>query len=166
MEYIKNEIVRVYYIFLNEPGACVFVTGLFALVSVLVLRALISGLLEMHKSRSTMKKIGKEYGFWQKVILLPAWKENEHARKFCRFMIVLHHIRVFLMAGLLLMILFASVVPGLSRLAAIFSIIILIVVDLPIYVLSMALDRHPFRRRKHEYRFRKYHNTKDHDSLF
>ena len=166
MGHIKNEVVRIFYIFLNEPGACIFVTGIFALISIFFLRILISALLEMHKSRSTMKKISKEYGFWQKVILLPAWKENEHAKRFCRFMIVLHHVRVFLLVGLLLLVLIASAAPGLSRPAAFFSVTIMIAVDVPIYVLDMALNRYPFRRRKHEFRFRKYHNTKDHDSLF
>ena len=56
MGHIKNEVTRVFYIFLNEPGACIFVTSVFALVSILCLRMIISSLLEMHKSKSTMKK--------------------------------------------------------------------------------------------------------------
>ena len=166
MGHIKNEVTRVFYIFLNEPGACIFVTSVFALVSILCLRMIISSLLEMHKSKSTMKKIAREYSFFQKVLLMPAWKENEHAIKFCKFLVVLHHIRVALWISLLLLMLIASVVPGASKVAASLAVTITVAADFPIIVLNIALDRYSFKRFKHEYRFRKYHNTKDHDSLF
>ena len=166
MEYIKGEVVRVFYIFLNEPGACVFIASVFAMVSIICLRMLISGLLKMHKSKSAMKKISKEYGFYQNVLLVPAWKENEHAKKFCKFLIVLHHIRVALWISLLLLMLIALVVPSVSKVAASLAITIMVAADFPIIVLNIAMDRYSFKRFKHEYRFQKYHNTKDHNSLF
>lgn len=169
---VKEQVSHIFYVFLNESGAALFIGSASLLASIIALRCLIGGLLEMHKSNSTMKKLRKQYGFWQKLFLIMAWRENEHATSFCKGLIVFHHVRLGIFLISLLLTGLASILPELSTFATSIWVALSLVVDIPILLFSCAMDRYPFRRigRKkrplREYRFEKYHNTKDHDSLF
>lgn len=138
----------------------------FAILTTMLLRLLIGALFAMHKSKTKVKRIKANYSVWQKVVLKPAWDTCEHAIKFCRTMIVVHHARVLLFLACLLCLILSNWIPILLALSAWCITIVGFALDVPAMILQVALDRYPFRRNRHEYRFEKYHNTPNHDSIF
>lgn len=148
------------------PWACPFLLTVVFLGRIGCVRPIISGLFEMHRSKTAVKKALKEYSFWQRVILLHAWRECLHAKRFCRGLIIWYHsVTALYLTGLVLTLL-RSVWPGLILFTAWYTFVFMVGVMVPALVLATALDRYPFKKMKHEFRFRKYHNTKNHDSLF
>ena len=166
IETIKTGATNVFHTCSASAGVCLFLGSVFAFVCILCLRGMISGLLAMHKSTSKMKKIRKRYSFWEKVFLLPAWKENEHAISFCKRLVIMHHIRLALWLVSVVLILFSGLIPVVLVVCAYLTTFLMLLVDIPMIIFHTAMDRYPFKRLHHEYRFRKYHNTQDHDSLF
>lgn len=162
VELIKEKALSLYNAFSESPEACILLSSIIGIASMLCLRFLAAALLEMHRSRSNIKKIRDSYNFWHKLIMKPAWQECLHAKKFCRAIIVCHHVRV----SIFLVMLVVNIMPRLSLFSALLSCLVFIVIDVPILVMHLIMDRHPFQRLKNEYRFQKYHNTKDHNSLF
>ena len=150
----------------ESAAACTFIAGVFSFGTALSLRCLVSGLFEMHRSRSALKKISKQYSFIQKVLMKHAWSDCLHAKRFCRGLIVYHHCVWGLFFVELLLALLSGFVPGLTLVIPWFAIVSLVGGLIPVWLLWTFLDRHPFRRRKHEFKFRKYHNTADYDSLW
>lgn len=152
---------------LSESAAiCLFFAAVFTLPSIISVRFIISGLVEMHRSRTAQKKLHKEYSFGERIVLKPAWQKCLHAQKFCRFLIVYHHSIAILFLIELLLALLSSFLPALMQVLAGFTLIFSILVCFPVLILSFTLDRYPFRNFKHEFTFRKYHNTDDHSSLW
>lgn len=144
-----------------QPGAVLFMSLIFWVINVLMLRLLMSDLLRMHKSKTAVKKIDKQYTFWQKLRLQHVSEHCEHALKFCRFMIRVHNIYI-RATGLCLI--FGLFLP--NRWFAYVTAGKWVLFDLPIGMLLLILDEHPFMKRKHQWRFAKYHNTSDKTSLF
>lgn len=144
-----------------QPGAIVFLSLVFWVLSVIILRLLLGALLRMHKSKTAVKKIEKQYTFWQKLCLLHVAEHCEHAVKFTRFMILVHNIYT---PATFLCLTFGLLLPG--RWFAYVTIGKWCLMDLPIVLLMQVLDSHPFQRRRHAWRFDKYHNTSDRTSLF
>ena len=165
-EKIKEGLLSAFNSFRESPGACVFLTCIFALAAILCLRSLISALLEMHRGRSKLKKLRKGYNAWQKIIMKPAWQNCLHAKSFCRVLIVVHHIRVVLFLITLILIGISGILSTLFSFVASLSGAIFLLLDVPILLMHLAMDRYPLQRLKNEYRFKKYHNSKDHESLF
>ena len=147
------------------PLACVWIATALTLLSIIILRSLIGALLQMHRSKTMVKKLKKDYTFWQKLLLKPAWEHCIHARDFCRIMIVLHHIRSVLYLGAISMLALSGMIPVLALVCG-WVISAMMIMDVAIVVKFQSLDQFPFYRRKHRFRFEKYHNTKDHGSLY
>lgn len=139
------------------------ITGLFALIA---LRILSDNLLKMHRSKSALKKINKQYSFLGKIIMMPAWDHCIHAPKFCIFLICCHHIRCFLFLITFLFDIIHRMFPAFGNIHAWFSVAVCFLFDVLVLVLNLILLRNPFVKRKNAYRFEKYHNTQEHDKLF
>ena len=120
----------------------------------------------MHRSRSAIKKINKTYSFGQKVLMKHAWRDCIHAKSFCRGLIVYHHSIFILFVLELLLVLFSNIWPVLMPVIAWSTFVFFVGFVIPTCVLNFVLDRYPFAKLKHEFRFRKYHNTSNHDSLW
>ena len=166
MNLLKDNVIRIVGVFSESPLACFFLVCIMGFASAGCTRGLVAGLFEMHRSRSNLKKICKKYNFWQKILMKPAWDECLHAKSFCRFLIICHHLRIVCLLGSLSFLLMVNIAPSLMSISASFSTCVFSIIDIPVLVLHVAMDRYPFQRLKHEYRFRKYHNTQDHNSLF
>ena len=169
MEFIdlfKEKALSIINAFSDSPEGCFFLSSILGIMSMLCLRSLAIALLEMHRSRSKMKRIYISYNFYQKLIMKPAWQECLHAKTFCRFLIVCHHFRLIFFLLSISFSLIANAYPALMPIAGYFSGSVFFVVDVPVLILHLVMDRHPFQRLKNEYRFKKYHNTENHDSLF
>lgn len=166
MSRITEEISEIISVFSEAPLACVFLTSVFAFASVCCSRGIVGGLLEMHRSRSNLKKVRRPYNAWQKIIMKPAWDHCLHAKSFCRFLIVFHHVRVAFLLVSLSMALVGNAVPSLMPITGLLCGCVFFVMDVPALVFHVIMDRYPFQRLKHEYRFRKYHNTQNHHSIF
>ena len=147
--------------FIAAPGAAVFLALVFWLVGIFLLRFILSDLLEMHKSKTALKKIRREYTFRQKLMLRHVKDHAEHATKFTSFLILFHHASVLTMAlSLSLWLLW----PGELSFCILAGRLVLF--DVPVMLLDFLLDEHPLKKRAHRRRFRKYHNTSDKTSLF
>lgn len=166
LEKIAVNAVRIVHNISKSPGGCAFIMSFVFLMAMICIRSIVSGLFEMHRSKTAVKKVLREYTFWQKIILLHAWRECLHAKRFCRGLIIWYHSVTALYLTGLLLVLLRSIWPGLMPFIAWYTFIFMVGVMLPALVLSYSLDRYPFKRMKHEFRFRKYHNTKDDQSLF
>lgn len=165
-ERIEYNTARIFKVFSESALLCLFLVCIFGIASICCTRGLVAGLFEMHRSRSNIKKTRSKYGFFQKFALKPAWIECIHAKGFCRFLIIAHHTRLAFMLLSLLMAILSNPFPALMAILAPFSAVVFFVVDIPILVFHAIMDRYPFQRLKHEYRFKKYHNTNNHSSLF
>lgn len=162
---ILQGVQRVIDKFSQSPEACLLLGSVFAIVSVAGLRMIVGGLMEMHRSKTALEKLRKGYTFRDKLLMKHAWEDCLHAKGFCRALIVCHHIRVLLLLGTLILTLSAIWLPNLLPAAGYAAGVLFLIMDVPIMVMETILDKYSFHRRKHEYRFKKYHNTKDHSSL-
>ena len=166
LERISENTIQTVHNLSDSAAACSFLVFVFSIAAICCIRGIVSGLFEMHRSRSAVKKANKAHSFWQKVCLKHAWVDCLHAKRFCRFLIIIHHcIFGFLLAELFLAIL-SNVWPGVMPTIAWFTVIYIVFVSIPVCLLNFVLDRYPFRKFKHEFRFKQYHNTNDHDSLW
>lgn len=89
-----------------QPATCVIASVLLFFFAALANYILMDGLLEMHRSKSALKKLKKQYTFFQKIRLLHFKGNCRHAVKFCNGMIIYQKIgwlcfAVYLLAGLL-----------------------------------------------------------------
>jgi hypothetical protein len=146
---------------IEQPGVVLFFALTFWLVCVFLIRSILSDLLGMHKSKTALKKIRKQYSFRQRLVLEHVKVHTEHAAGFAQLLIKVHHLSVLTMAGCLLLWLF---LPNTWRAYILTGRFFLL--DAPVMVLDFALDENPFRKHKHRRRFLKYHNTADKSSLF
>lgn len=150
----------------RTPAQCLALLMFSFAFSVLMIRSIVSGLMQMHRSKSALKKLRKTYSLWQKLYLKHAWDHCLHAAKFCRGLIVAHHCIFCLMLIGLLLIMLGNSFPGLMPITTWYTLALLYGVSLPCALLYFSLDRYPFQKRRHEFRFMKYHNTGDHSSLW
>lgn len=148
-----------------QPGAVVFLALIFWFVSFFIMRFILSELMQMHKSKTAVKKLKKQYTFRQKLALRHVAEHTEHAVKFTHFMVWVHHLSCITMLICLLSGLVLSDLWFVYLLAGRFLLF-----DIPVWILNCLLDPHPFNRRKRRcgppYRFAKYHNTSNKTSLF
>ena len=152
--------------FSESAMLCTFLMTVFSLASMICIRGVVSGLFEMHRSRSAIKKINKTYSFGQKILLQHAWWDCLHAKRFCRCLIISHHCIFVLFVLELLLALFSNIWPILMPVVAWYTLVFVVGISIPVCLLNFILDRYPFAKWKHEFRFRKYHNTSNHDSLW
>ena len=150
----------------ESAAACTFLMVFFSILSMIWIRGVVSGLFEMHRSRSAIKKINKTYSFRQKVLLQHAWRDCLHAKKFCRCLIIAHHCIFVLLILELSLAIASNIWPMLMPVIAWYTLVSVVGISIPVCLPNFILDRYPFAKWKHEFRFRKYHNTNNHDSLW
>ena len=166
VEIFKQELLRINNIFSESLDACILLGSIMGIISVFMLRILIGELVQMHRSSSKLKKLYRQYNFRQKFLMQPAWQECLHAKRFCRVCIVCHHIRLCLLFVMLICVILENAISGNITLSAFVSSLIFWIMDIPIIALNLILTKLSFRRHQSKYRFLKYHNTKNHHSLF
>lgn len=166
LERISANVNRIIGTFSESALLCVFLTGTIAMVSMISIRCIVSGLFEMHRSKSAVKKVRRNYSFTQKLLLVHAWQDCLHAKRFCRRLIVFHHMVAGLFLAALILAICSHIWSALMPFLAYLTLFFLIGVTVPVCILNFILDRHPFQKMKHEYTFRKYHNTQDHENLW
>ena len=150
---------------IDQPGATTFLALIFWLISFFILRFILGGLMQMHKSKTAVKKIKNQYTFRQKLALRHVAEHTEHAMKFTRFMIWVHHFS----CGTILVCLLSRLILS-DRCFVYLLVGRFLIFDVPVWILNFLLDSHPFSRRKRRcgppFRFSKYLNTSDKISLF
>ena len=142
----------------QTPGVCVTLSVCFFLFGSLLCYLMLDGLLRMHRSKTAVKKLKKEYSFWQRLWLRPHQDHCLHAVTFCKKLIALQR------AGWICFGVYLVVCLAIRPLVVWSSVILFVMIDLPMFVLNGLLSR-PFIGRFREYSFAKYHNTEDHSSL-
>lgn len=149
----------------KQPTVCIILSVIIFLFSFLTNYLLLDSLLKMHRSKSAVKKLKKEYTFLQRMQLIH-FKENcRHAIRFCNKMIVYLKISwIFLALYLIVSLLF---VFGLfsSKFIAWLTVGIFLLFDVPAFAINRLLARPIIFGRFKEFSFEKYHNTENHDSL-
>ena len=154
---IKNLSVR--------PLLCITLSILIFLFSFSLNYLLLDSLLKMHRSKSAVKKLKKEYTFLQRIRLLH-FKENcRHAVKFCNGMIIYQKIGWGCLA--LYLIISLLFVFGLfsATLVAWLAVGIFLLFDFPAFSINRLFARPIIFGRFKEFSFEKYHNTDNHESL-
>lgn len=150
----------------EAPGLVILLSAVFGLVVFICNRYLLGTLLKMHRSKTAVKKIEKQYTFTQKFLLHHVRDHCVHAKKFCRRMILLHHMNLIITllvcaTGLLGCFLSSAAVVGAYAVIVQFCVIVI-----PVTVMEFVLTNHPFDKRKRRYYFTEQHNSDDHESLF
>ena len=166
VEIFKHELLRINNIFSQSFEACILLGSIIGILSVVLLRILIIELVQMHRSSSKLKKLYRKYNFWQKFSMQPAWQECLHAKRFCKVCIVCYHIRLCLLFAMLICVILENAISRGFAFSAFISSIIFWVMDIPTIALNLILTKPSIWRYKSKYRFRKYHNTQNHHSLF
>ena len=149
----------------DSAWGCIFITFTIFTAVICSLRFIVDGLMQMHRSKTGLKKLYKNYSIGQRLLLLPGWRECLHAARFCRFLIVCHHCVGALFVLHLVLTALSGIFPVLLHFVAWYTLLFAVMVGFPTMLLGVFLDKYPFRKWRHEYTFKKYHNTDDHSSL-
>ncbi len=149
----------------KQPTVCIILSVIIFLFSFLTNYLLLDSLLKMHRSKSAVKKLKKEYTFLQRMQLIH-FKENcRHAIKFNSKMIVYQKISwIFLALYLIISLLFAFGLFS-SKFIVWLTIGLFLLFDVPTFAINRLLARPILFARFKEFSFEKYHNTENHDSL-
>ena len=102
----------------EAPGLVILLSAVFGLVVFICNRYLLGTLLKMHRSKTAVKKIEKQYTFTQKFLLHHVRDHCVHAKKFCRRMILLHHMNL-----IITLLVCATVMPLLGVLGTLLSLV-------------------------------------------
>ena len=149
----------------KQPVACIILSVLIFLFCFFTNYLLLDSLLKMHRSKSAVKKLKKEYTFLQRMCLLHVKENCRHAVKFSRGMIAYQKTGwVCLAVYLVISLLFAF---GLFSATFIIwlTIGLFAAFDVPSFVINRLLARPIIFGRFKAFSFEKYHNTENHDSL-
>ena len=149
-----------------QPGLTILLSAFFGLVIFIMNRYLLSALLKMHRSKTAVKKIEKQYSFAPKFLLYHVRDHCKHAPKFTKRMIWTHHFNLFVTVFVCLIAIISFFVPEQGIVSAWALIAQVVLVFLPVSIMELLFDKHPFRKNKHAYRFTDHHNSDDHESLF
>ena len=149
----------------KQPTVCIILSLIIFLLSFFSNYMLLDSLLKMHRSKSAVKKLKKEYTFLQRMQLIH-FKENcRHAIKFCNRMIIYQKISW----GCFVLYLIISLLFAFGLFSAKFiawlSVGIFVAFDIPAFAINRLLARPILFGRYKEFSFEKYHNTENHDSL-
>ena len=149
-----------------QPIVCIVLSGFFFLFAYFMNYLLLDSLLKMHRSKSALKKLKKEYTFLQRMLLAHFKGNCRHAVKFCNSLVFFQKTGlVCFTIYLLVSFLFAFDLFS-SAFISWLSIVLFMVIDLPSFAINWALSRPLFFGRFKEHSFEKYHNTDNHESLF
>lgn len=149
----------------KQPTVCIFLSVIIFLFSFFTNYLLLDSLLKMHRSKSAVKKLKKDYTFWQRMQLLHFKKNCRHAIKFCNGMIIYQKIGwVCLALYLIVALLFAFGLFS-AKFIVWLTVGIFAAFDVPAFAINRLLARPILFGRFKEFSFEKYHNTENHDSL-
>lgn len=149
----------------KQPVACIILSVLIFIFCFFTNYLLLDSLLKMHRSKSAVKKLKKEYTFLQRMRLLH-FKENcRHAIKFCNGMIIYQKIGWVCLAIYLFMALLFAFGLFSATFITWLTVGIFVAFDVPAFVINRLLARPIIFGRFKEFSFEKYHNTENHDSL-
>ena len=150
---------------LKQPSVCIILSVILFLFSYLLNYLMLDSLLKMHRSKSAVKKIKKDYTFWQRMQLLH-FKENcLHAIKFCNRMIIYQKIGWVCLALYLIVSLLFTFGLFSSKFIVWIAVGICLLFDVPTFAINRLLARPILFGRFREFSFEKYHNTENHNSL-
>ena len=150
----------------KQPTVCIILSVIIFLFSFLTNYLLLDSLLKMHRSKSALKKLKKEYTFLQRMRLTHFKGNCRHAVKFCNSLVFFQKtglvcFTIYLLVSFLFVFDLLS-----SAFISWLSIVLFMVIDLPSFAINWALSRPLFFGRFKEHSFEKYHNTDNHESLF
>ena len=149
----------------KQPVACIILSVIIFLFCFFTNYLLLDSLLKMHRSKSAVKKLKKEYTFLQRMRLLH-FKENcLHAIKFCNGMIIYQKIGWVCLAIYLFMALLFAFGLFSATFITWLTVGIFVAFDVPAFVINRLLARPIILGRFKEFSFEKYHNTENHNSL-
>ena len=147
----------------REPAVCVIVTVMIFLFCYCT-DLLLGSLLKMHRSRSALKKLKKQYSLRQRLGLCHFRDRCLHAVPFCRGMVLFLRLGWVIM-GVYLLCALAYAFGGCSAVSLAWcSAGILLGFCMPTWAVNLALAR-PLFGRFREFSFEKYHNTDNRHSL-
>lgn len=135
-------------------------------ISMAMLHDLACDLLKMHKSKTAVKKLCGAYFLIQRLFLRPAWEHCEHAVKFCRAVILLYGLQAAATASVVALGIAALLWGKLCCLFGYTAAAKVLFLDAPVLLLSVVLFKRPTNKERGKWRFEKYHNTSNHESLF
>ncbi len=149
----------------KQPAVCIILSVLIFLFCFFTNYLLLDSLLKMHRSKSAVKKLKKEYTFLQRMRLLH-FKENcRHAIKFCNGMIIYQKIGWVCLAIYLFMALLFAFGLFSATFITWLTVGVFLLFDAPAFAINRLLARPIIFGRFKEFSFEKYHNTENHDSL-
>ena len=153
----------------KQPTLCIIFSVIIFLFSFFTNYLLLDSLLKMHRSKSAVKKLMKEYTFLQRMQLIHFRENCRHAIKFCKRMIIYQKIAWGCLALYLIISLLFAFGLFSAKFIAWLTVGIFVAFDVPAFAINRLLSRpilfQRFRRSK-GFSFEKYHNTENHDSLF
>ena len=150
----------------KQPTVCIILSVIIFLICFFTNYLLLDSLLKMHRSKSAVKKLKKEYTFMQKMRLIHVKDNCRHAIKFCNGMIVFQKIGwICIVLYLIISLLFTFGLFSATFIAW-FTVGIFLLFDVPSFSINRLLGRPIIVGRFKEFSFEKYHNTEDHKSLF
>ena len=149
----------------KQPTVYIVLSVLIFLFSFSTNYLLLDSLLKMHRSKSAVKKLKKEYTFLQRMRLLH-FKENcLHAIKFCNRMIIYQKVAwVYFALYLIISLLFAFGLFS-AKFITWLTVGIFMLYDVPTFAINRLLARPILFGRFKEFSFEKYHNTENHNNL-
>lgn len=125
---------------------------------------ILNALLKMHRSKSALKNLKREYRIVQKMWLIPSKNHCLHAIRFSGVLVWFGRLNIIYLC---LYLLFALLLTGNSVHSAVIAFGTLgyiVFFFIPSVVIDIALSR-PFFGKFRTYSFEKYHNTKNHTSI-
>ena len=149
----------------KQPLACVILSVLLFMFGFVRNYALLDSLLRMHRSKSAVQKLKREYTLLQRLCLRHFKGNCRHAIKFCNGMIIFQKVGWVCFAVYLLVSLLAAFGLFHATFAVWFAIGLAAVFDVPSCAINQILVRPVIFGRRKKFSFEKYHNTGDHDSL-
>ena len=149
-----------------HPFMCVIISVAAFSLATLVNYLLLDSLLKMHRSKSALKKLKKEYTFWQRLGFQHVKGNCRHAVKFCNNMILYQRIAWICFAIYLFAVLLSAFGFFSATIISWLSVATFCFFDLPSLTINWALSRPLLFGRFKEHSFEKYHNTDNHESLF
>lgn len=159
---LKDVLIEDYNRLTESPELCIFLFILFFFVFYLWVNVLTESLFDVHRSKTAVRKIMKEYSFLQKALRTPHKTHCLHAKKFCIKIINYLYIHaLFFAIGLIIMITECILSEKMTVSVCIFITQILAFVA-PMFVSEIILHEFPMRR---GYKFEKYHHTKEFEKL-
>ena len=161
----KENFIEFYTDMSESPGLCIFLFILSFFVFYFTIFSFVNSLFRVHRSKSSRRKISKEYSFLQKAVFIPHKIHCLHAKRFCvRIIYYLYAHAVFFAIGLIYMVI-ACFMPEKFNNSFYFLITQFFVFLIPLFITDLVLEEKPWLRYNTKYRFEKYHHTKEFEKL-